>query len=312
MYDFDIIIVSNTNFYSLKKLATQQLDSEMSGAVFIQSITNSNSVSVDNQAISEMEKLEQEWIPVLRKAIIRDMQMCKAQFEATRRKTLHIYPFLSALSTEDYVRLLTQEVQMLSGTSELFSPSMHLFCRNLGFKVIRETRIQRKKENGQLEKFQLLYDKYCQWYMNPTKDGQLCNPRQMWQQLVTQHQMEGCDLDYESIFWPHTVVLAVGQFLYNIILSNLKIADPTNTDGKPSPAFYVVYRTKGVRSLREIKPHPQLVKFYDVMCLFIHFISRFGLRVTIYFCLTGDTQEEIKLRFFSVAHAFTTLAVEFA
>ncbi|XP_046457253.1 DNA-directed RNA polymerase, mitochondrial-like [Daphnia pulex] len=248
---------------NLKKLATQQLDSEMSGAVFIQSITNSNSISVDNQAISEMEKLEQEWIPVLREAIIRDMQMCKAQFEATRRKTLHIYPFLSALSTEDYVRLLTQEVQMLSGTSELFSPSMHLFCRNLGFKVIRETRIQRKKENGQLEKFQLLYEKYCQWYMNPTKDGQLCNPRQMWQQLVTQHQMEGCDLDYESIFWPHTVVLAVGQFLYNIILSNLKISDPTNTDGKPSPAFYVVYRTKGVRSLREIKPHPQLVKFYD-------------------------------------------------
>jgi len=284
----------------------------MSGVAFIQSITNSNSVPVDNQVISEMEKLEQEWIPVLREAIVRDMHMCKAQFEATRRKTLHIYPFLSALSTDDYVRLLTQEVEMLSGTSELFSPSMHLFCRNLGFKVIRETRIRRKKENGQLEKFQLVYAKYCQWYLNPAKDGELYNPRQVWQRLVAQHQSEGSDLDYESIFWPHSVVLAVGQFLYNIILSNLKIADPTNKEGKLSPAFYVVYRTKGVRSLREIKPHPQLVKYYDVTCLFIHIISRYGLEFTTYFFVIGDSQEEIELRLFSVAHAFPTLAVEFA
>ena len=154
---------------------------------------------------------------------------------------------------------------MLSGTSELFSPTMQLFCRNLGYKVIRETRIQRKQENGQLEKFKIIYDKYCQWYLNPTKDGELYNPRQMWQRLVAQYQCEGSDLDYESIFWPHSVVLAVGQFLYNIILSNLKIADRSNAETKFSPAFFVVYRSKGVKSVREIKPHPRLVKIYDVI-----------------------------------------------
>lgn len=246
---------------NLTQLAAEQLKSEMSGVVFIKSITNSS--SVDNQAISDMEKLELEWLEVIREAIVRDLSMCKAQFESTRRKTLHIYPFLAILSASDYVRLLTQEVQMLSGTSDLFSPSMHIFCRNLGLKVMREARIQRKKENGQLEKFQHLYNRYCQWYLHPTKNGKLFNPRQMWQQLLVQFQNEGSDLDYEEIFWPHSVVQSVGQFLYNIILSNLKIADHTSEGAKLSPAFYIVFRTKGVKAIREIKPHPQLVKLYD-------------------------------------------------
>lgn len=234
----------------------------MSGVMFIRSITNSN--SVDSEAITEMEKLEMQWLDVIREAVIRDLSVCKAQFESTRRKTLHIYPFLSVLSIDDYVRLLSQEVQMLSGTSDLFSPSMHIFCRNLGLRVMKEARIQRKKENGQMKKFCNLYNQYLSWYLQPTKDGQLCNPRQMWQQLMVQSQAEGPDLDVEEIYWPHSVVQSVGQFLYNVILSNLKISDPNSNNSKLSPAFYVVFRTKGVRSIREIKPHPQLVKLHDV------------------------------------------------
>ena len=231
--------------------------------MFIRSITNSS--AINDQVFTEMEQLELEWLEVLQEAVVRDLSVCKAQFEATRRKTLHIYPFLAVLSNEDYVRLLTQEVQMLSGTSDLFSPSMHIFCRNLGLRVMREARIQRKKENGQMDKFKNIYQHYCHWYSHPTRDGQLHNPRQMWQRLVEQHQTEGSDLDAEEISWPHSVVQAVGQFLYNIILSNLKIAE--NEGLKLSPAFYVVFRTKGVKAIREIKPHPKLVKFYDVFFL---------------------------------------------
>lgn len=229
----------------------------------IRSVTNSS--SIDNRAVSEMEKLEQEWSNVIREAIIRDLSVCKAQFESTRRKTLHIYPFLAALSTDEYVRLLSEEVQMLSGTSDLFSPSMSIFCRNLGLKVMNKARNQRKAENGQLKKFQKLYEEYCLWYLHPNRESQCLNPRQMWQKLIVNYQNEGPDLDAEEIFWPHSVVLAVGQFLYNIILSNLKINDPNSiSTAKQSPAFYVVFRTKGVKAIKEIKPHPQLVKLHDV------------------------------------------------
>lgn len=238
----------------------------MSGVMTIRSITNSS--LVDNQAISEMEKLEMEWLDTIREAVVRDLSVCKAQFESTRRKTLHIYPFISVLSTDDYVRLLSQEVQMLSGTSDLFSPSMYIFCRNLGLKVMKEARIQRKKENGQMEKFCELYDQYLSWYLQPTRDEQLRNPRQVWQYLMM-HCTKGADLDAEEINWPHSVVQAVGQFLYNIILSNLKIRESNNNTTKFSPAFYVVFRTKGVKSIREIKPHPLLVKFHHVSISFL-------------------------------------------
>lgn len=238
----------------------------MSGVREIRSITHSCHAE-NTEAFNEIEKLESQWSKAISEAVVRDLSICKAQFESTRRKTLHIYPFLAVLTPDDYVRLLNQEVQMLSGTSDLFSPAMHIFCRNLGLKVMTQARIQRKKGNGQLDKFCNLYKEYCLWYLNPTRNGEFYNPRQMWQHLIVQHQNEGPDLDVEEIYWPHSVVQAVGQFLYNIILSNLKISVSTSDTKKLSPAFYVVFRTKGVKAMREIKPHPQLVKLYNVNML---------------------------------------------
>lgn len=257
--------------FRLMERISKQFQSESSGVMVIRSIMKSS--SMDAGATSEMEKLELEWSNVIREAIVRDLSVCKAQFESTRRKTLHIYPFLAALSTDDYVKLLSQEVQMLSGTSDLFSPSMSIFCRNLGLKVMNKARIQRKTDNGQLEKFRKIYQEYCQWYLEPNNEGLLYNPRQMWQKLVENYRNEGPDLDAEEILWPYSVVQAVGQFLYNIILSNLKINDSGCVNANPSPAFYVVFRTKGVKAVKEIKPHPLLVKLHDVITPLFHFFT---------------------------------------
>lgn len=239
----------------------------------ITSISNSN--SADQGAISEMEQLENSWEDTLRQAITRDLNVCKVKFTNTNNRTVHIYPFLASLDTEDYVRILVQEVKMLSRTSDLFSPSMFIFCRNLGFRVMNEARLRRKRKNGQIDKFQTLYQEYLSWYLEPSRNGEFSNPRQMWQQLLMKTQSQGADLDVEEVWWPSSVVQSVGQFLYNIILNNLKIAEGEN---RSAPAFYIVFRTKGVRTLREIKPHPHLVKLHQVNVTLL-FIEMFTNRL---------------------------------
>lgn len=231
----------------------------MSGVMDITSISNTS--TTDHDAIKEMEQLEHSWEETIRQAVIRDLNVCKAKFTTTNNKTVHIYPFLATLEAEDYIRILMQEVKMLSRTSDLFSPSMFVFCRNLGFRVMNEARLQRKRKNGQIEKFQSLYEEYLTWYLEPTRRGEFHNPRQMWQSLLLKSQSSGADLDVEEVWWPGSVVQSAGQFLYNIILNNLKIKEGAE---KSAPAFYIVFRTKGLRTVREIKPHPHLVKLHQV------------------------------------------------
>lgn len=139
--------------------------------------------------------------------------------------------------------------------------------------------LQRKKSTGFLEKMRTIYDEYCNWYVegvapNEEPGAQLTyyNPRQMWQHLQMRHGT--VRLDTEDALWPSSVVVAVGDFLYNIILSTIKIQLPeTLVKRKPSecmspenkvPALYTVYRAKSFRINREVKPHPYLAELWQV------------------------------------------------
>lgn len=252
---------------SLLESASKQMQNELDGIIEIQSIAKKAN---DKEETSAGEGLEDQWVVEIKRALTRDLLVCRAQFQSSKKSTLHIFPYLDCLPKEDLLLLLVQELRTLSGGSETFSQSMHVLSRNLGVKVMRRFHIRNKEKNGILSKVKELYEKYCDLYLNPRMNDQLLNPRQQWQKLVSA-SYPGADIDVEDINWPHSVLMAVGYFLYNILLNDLKITVVNRKTGHKSlvPAFYVVYRSKGIKITKELKTHPSLVKFYQVLYLSI-------------------------------------------
>lgn len=134
--------------------------------------------------------------------------------------------------------------------------------------------IEQKKTNGVLQKVGDIYNDYCEiWRMNRRDQG---NSRQIWQRLVHKHRSVGPSLDINETKWPTNVQAAVGRFLYNILIRDIKIdafimrrrsqksaeqQQPKKLKTNLLPAFYTLFRNHGRFVREEIKPHPVLVKW---------------------------------------------------
>lgn len=135
--------------------------------------------------------------------------------------------------------------------------------------------VEIKKSNGVLQKVGDVYNDYCEiWKLNQKDQG---NSRQIWQRLIHKHRPIGPSLDISEIRWPPNVLAAVGRFLYNILIRDIKIdafimrhtskrkqeeqpKESSNYKTNPLPAFYTLFRNHGRFVREEIKPHPVLVK----------------------------------------------------
>ena len=255
------------NAEELSKAANEQLSAELTGLVEVKSIACRESAGNSTR----LKLLEEEWEKSITSALARELAVNKVQFMANDHSSLrsmHTYPYLCALSREDFVRLLMEEVRILSRTSEHYSPSISSLSRSLGTKIMLKFHIKKKQKNGVLNKVKSVYHSYCQSYLNPTQNDLFYNPRQHWQKHIDSHT-EGPNIYLEDTIWPFSVVSSVGTFLYNIILNDLKIQ--TSQHSAKIPAFYAVFRTKGIKTRKEIKPHPSLIKFYMVTFIFFFF-----------------------------------------
>ena len=243
--------------------ADEQLSAELNGVVEIQSISCQGS----QEDTMKLRNLESEWRSSIEEALERDLAVSKTQFmsvDGNSNRAMHIYPYLCALSKKDYVGILMEEVQMLSRMSDHYSPSVNVLSRALGQKVMQKFHIKKKQKNGVFSKVKSVYHQYCQWYLNPTQQGKYFNPRQHWQQLLEKNS-DGPSIQAEDTQWPMSVLHSVGNFLYSIILNDLRIDAAKNIQHSSIvPAFYVVFRTKGLKTRKEIKPHPSLIKYYVV------------------------------------------------
>lgn len=152
-------------------------------------------------------------------------------------------------------------------------------CNHFQFKninVLIRFQIEQKKTNGVLQKVGDIYNDYLQiWEMNRQDQG---NSRQIWQRLVHKHRSMGPSLDINETKWPTNVLAAIGRFLYNILIRDIKIdafimrrRSHKNTEQQQQqqtkkvktnllPAFYTLFRNHGRFVREEIKPHPVLVK----------------------------------------------------
>ncbi|XP_046673153.1 DNA-directed RNA polymerase, mitochondrial isoform X2 [Homalodisca vitripennis] len=247
----------------IQELAKEQLNSEFSFRLKVKSIEKK--VESEGNLEANREKLNfmrSAWMNDLKKGFDRDVTLLE---KMKTSKSISLLPYMKVLDPQSYIEIMMWEVQRLAEGSETFSPTTSQLYRYLGNQVRNRYVIKYKKENGIVDKTKMLYDKYCEWYLNPAINGsRSCNGRQEWQQLLYDHQ-NGPSIVGDEDYWSSSVLLGIGKFLYNIIVGDVKVdVNILNKTSKQHmlPAFYRVYRQQGVKSVEEIKPHPKISKLF--------------------------------------------------
>lgn len=246
----------------LQQFAHEQMGLETDGQVTVQSVAKLTNPS---EKVLQMRKLVQEsealWKVKLKDAFVKNTRSLLSHSYMNRGMSL--YPYLSVLEPDAYVNIMLQEVRALAMSSETFSPSMFTLHHGVGVKVMTRYMTAVKERNGIASKVSALYDKYLEYCLQPELWSRY-TAREWWQKLNAENCM-GPSLDVEISHWPFHAALGIGRFLYDIIFHEVKIdinaTRPSSTKAMV-PAFYNIYRTVGVRTKEEIKPHPLLSKMY--------------------------------------------------
>ncbi|XP_063982936.1 DNA-directed RNA polymerase, mitochondrial isoform X2 [Diachasmimorpha longicaudata] len=248
----------------LTKRYAQQIKNEMDGSVEVKSIEKfDNSKSIVPYYKSLIMELEEEWKRTASAAFDRDLKALKSREHQPIPNAMVLYPCLCVLDKEEYVKAILREIWRLADGSETFSPSFSYLCKNLGKYINDKYEIRESKDNGYLEGMNKVYSKYSQWYVERV-DG--VNSRTAWQRITSEVSRD-LKLELACIGWPVNLQIAVGKFLYQIILKDIKLdvstVRPCSKTKHFLPAFYTLFRNNNQKYLvEEIKPHPILSKIY--------------------------------------------------
>lgn len=249
---------------SIMERYSRQVSNEMEGHVEIKSIEKfDRSKPIIPYYKSLITSLEEEWKKTASKAFDRDLKALKSREHQPIPNAMVLYPCLSVLDKEEYVKAILREIWRLADGSETFSPSFSFLCKNLGKYINDKYEILESRNNGCIENLESAYSKYGKWYLNPTSGA---NSRTCWQR-ISDEVSEDLSLELESIRWPVNLQISVGKFLYQIILKDIKLDVSAVRPGTRTkhylPAFYTLFRSNSQKYLvEEIKPHPVLSKIY--------------------------------------------------
>ncbi|XP_074655728.1 uncharacterized protein LOC141909238 [Tubulanus polymorphus] len=199
--------------------AKAQMDIEMSDGVVVESIEKLPQYSLYMKEMKDVLGLwKKEWKIQLTKAFDRNLKFLKQK--ADSNNSLSIYPYLKALEPVQYIDLMMKEINLRSTESETYSPTIGYLWTALGLKVLDRFIIQDKVRNKHTKKIMKLYGEYIDLY---SSDKMLFkNHREMWTHLYNR-STDGPDLDVGEKQWSPGVVRAVGKFLYDMILYDIKI-----------------------------------------------------------------------------------------
>ncbi|XP_053675173.1 DNA-directed RNA polymerase, mitochondrial [Anopheles nili] len=252
------------NKEELKDMVQKQVELELSGYLEVKSIEKfpppTEQVKQYRKVVEDLRKV---WAKQITIAFHRDFNTLKTITETKASRTINLFPYLKALTVQQYTEILLDEVQMLLEGSDTFSFVISHLHRELGRKVESRYHVEQKRLNGVLAKTNDIYDRYT----SVLADGQSSdNPRQLWQRLVHESHSTGPSMDVQSVAWPKAAVTGVGKFLYNIMKCDLKInvnvMSKTNRKVKLVPAFYTLFRYEAKMAKEQIKPHPVLMKLF--------------------------------------------------
>lgn len=249
----------------LEDMAREQLEAEMRGYVSVRSIQKfPEPTAFVLHCREKLDELEKSWRDKIEMSFNRDFNTVRNQEFSKGRGSQNLIPYLRALETEDYTDIILREIKQLTEGSETFSPTLGQLYRALGYKVQLRYQLEHKKQNGVLQKTGEIYGNYCEILAAGTSSD---NSRQSWQRLVYHKSSEGPSMDFREKSWPTASQIAVGRFLYGIILHDLKIDINCLKMGKQkttnlTPAFYTLFRNHGRHVKEELKAHPTLMKLY--------------------------------------------------
>ncbi|XP_050301469.1 DNA-directed RNA polymerase, mitochondrial isoform X2 [Anthonomus grandis grandis] len=253
----------------MQELLKKQTELEEKGYLEIKSVDIKNpppDVDYYRQTLKEHYEM---WTETVQVAFQRDLAALTAQRGALN----FLEPYLRCIPMKDMVELIVQEAERLAHGSETYSPQVPLLNKMLGAKVYARYQVLRKQKTGVMDKMLSVHSKYCQHYAAshteleslPTSENRF-NSRIQWQHLELQNIKLGTSLNIGHQPWVPVTLMAIGRFLYNIILSDLKIdvnSLRSNTKHKNLlPAFYRIFRSQGRLVKEEVKPHPILCKLY--------------------------------------------------
>lgn len=245
----------------------EQILNELNGEVVIKSCLNYPSPSQQViQYRQRLEEIQKMWRDTIISSFNRSVHVLRME-ELRSRGNQNLLPYIRSLEVEQYVNIILSEIKKLTDGSDSFSPYMIILYRSLGEKVEMRYHTEQKMKLGVLQKTNDVYEKYCDVMIAGNSSD---NPRQCWQRLVYQENKEGPSVNFHPQAWPSAVKVAVGKFLYNIIIRDLKLDLQFMRTGKHSnsensiPAFFTIFRHHGRMVKEELKPHPLLMKLYRV------------------------------------------------
>ncbi|KAG5325368.1 RPOM protein, partial [Pseudoatta argentina] len=220
---------------------------------------------VRQQAIKRVAEWEKTWKSTVTEAFERNLTYLKQKETKMKSDLKILYPFLQVLPKEEYIKAIMNEINQLTKFSEGFSHSMTYLYLTLGQYIYKRYEFQRKMKDGVIDNSIQIYKKYLEWYMKKNPGDRINNGRIKWQQLVDEAQKSGMCCELSVPEWSRNTMTNVGKFLYNIIVNDVKIPHVPKP-GAPErqiPAFYLLFRLHSNNFFKEeIKPHPQLYRFY--------------------------------------------------
>ncbi|XP_072762976.1 DNA-directed RNA polymerase, mitochondrial [Anoplolepis gracilipes] len=268
-------LIMNNNYQSpakgvigtreLRDMMRTQVDMEKQCELEVKSIAPfTGDPDVRQQAIERIMEWEKSWKSVVPHAFERNLAYQKQKELMMKPDFKTLYPFLQVLPKEEYINAILREINQLVRFSDTYSTNMSNLYITLGKYIYNKYQFQRKMKAGVIKNSIKLYENYLEWYMRE-KSVDNVNGRVKWQQLVQNANRSGICSEMIVPEWPRNILLSIGEFLYKIILNDVKISHVPKPDApeRQIPAFYLLFRKQNNNFLtEEIKPHPYLHRLY--------------------------------------------------
>ncbi|CAF0903966.1 unnamed protein product [Adineta steineri] len=178
---------------------------------------------------------------------------------------LDIIPFLEIFDVHDYVDLMSKEADRHFYGSDFYSLPFTSLCIGLGKQVYQKYLCTVRQKSGFIDKLRLVYNEYMSHVV--TNDRFIVNEREKWNEIVKD---KFAYMDRSDRPWSYTQILQIGEFLYGVMLKHLKLQVPLLTQKRQiekkkgeDSLFYIVYRTPGKFTEKQLKVHPTVLHFFS-------------------------------------------------
>jgi DNA-directed RNA polymerase len=243
-YDFSGI----KDMKKLESWADNQRSIENKSSIFIKSVANIKDSPQQLERYSKLwQRLTEIWKKTLHEAL--DDSFATLQKQSEDSSKIHLYPYLCSIDKTMLVHLMLDEIETNASFAS-YSMSTNQLHKNFGHKIM--TRYLRAKsiEDGSYHEKQKIYTEYLREYCTNPDLVSRVTPRQFIQTKAVETNNYSIYKDKLTLVeeWPHHIVMAVGKFLYGVLLREIKFDPETVRNPKRDinmnnlvHAFYTAY-----------------------------------------------------------------------